>query len=254
MRRGFKKHENGMQSSMTAERIAKLNNLGFDWGGTKEAWETRLQELQEFHQTHGHCRVPQKYSQNPSLGMWVSTMRVEFKKRENGKQSSMTAELIAELNNLGFDWVVVSEAWEMRLQELQEFHQTHGHCRVPTKYPQNPSLGIWVVRMRAEFKKRENGKQSSMTAERIAKLNNLGFDWDVASEVWEIRLQDLQDFHQTHGHCRVPYKYPENPSLGIWVSKMRGQFKKWESGKKSSMTAGRIANLNNLGFDWAVVS
>ena len=109
-------------------------------------------------------------------------MREEFKKRENGKQSSMTAERIAKLNNLGFDWAVVSEAWETRLQELQEFHETHGHCRIPLKYPQNPSLGNWVMTMRKEFKKRENGKQSSMTAERIAKLNNLGFVWSVHRE------------------------------------------------------------------------
>merc|ERR1712176_1467024 len=105
--------------------------------------------------------------------MWVSDIRKEFKKRENGKQSSMTAERIAKLNNLGFDWIVNSESWYVRLQELQEYHRTHGHCRVPQQYPQNPSLGRWVNKMRSEFKKWENGKQSSMTAERIAKLNNL---------------------------------------------------------------------------------
>ena len=126
----------------------------------------------------------------------------------------MTAERIAELNNLGFDWAVYSsEAWEIRLQELQEFHQTHGHCRVPRRYPPNPSLGIWVGRMRTEFKKRENGKQSSINAERIATLDNLGFDWDANIGAWETRLQELREFHQTHGHCRVPSRYPQNPSL-----------------------------------------
>ena len=210
MRGEFKKREDGKQSSMTAERIAKLNILGFDW--VYGPWEVRLQELQEFHQTHGHCRVPNKYPQNPSLGIWVSNMRTEFKKWENGKQSSMTAKRIAELNNLGFDWDVIGEAWEKRLQELQEFHRTHGHCRVPQQYPQNPSLGIWVANMRKEFKKREDGKQSSMTAERIAKLNILGFDWVYGP--WKVRLQELQEFRRTHGHCRVRYNYPQNPSLG----------------------------------------
>ena len=77
-------------------------------------WQTRLLELQEFHQTYGHCRVPFKYPPNSSLGRWVSTMRQEFKKRENGKQSSMTAERIADLNSLGFEWVggVKSKATE----------------------------------------------------------------------------------------------------------------------------------------------
>merc|ERR1711935_979346 len=90
----------------------------------------------------GHCRVPRKYPQNPSMGAWVSIMGSECKKRENGKQSSMTAERIAELNNLGFDWVIRNSAtpvaWVIRLQDLQEFHKIHGHCRVPQQYPQNP--------------------------------------------------------------------------------------------------------------------
>ena len=46
---------------MTAERIAALNNLGFDWvvgrgngPGTDATWKLRLEEMQEFRQTHGH--------------------------------------------------------------------------------------------------------------------------------------------------------------------------------------------------------
>ena len=104
-------------------------------------------------------------------------MRKEFRKRQNGKQSSMTAERIAELNSLGFERVVVdNEGWEIRLQELQDFRQANGHCRVPRGYPQNPSLGIWVSHMRKEFRKHKEGKQSRLMAERIAALDNLGFD------------------------------------------------------------------------------
>merc|ERR1712008_607397 len=133
----------GQQSSMTVERIAALNNLGFDWVLVKQtAWEIRLEELQEFHQTNGHCRVPFKYPQNESLGKWVSTMQTEFKKRKEGQQSRLTDERIAALNNLGFDGSLVKDtAWEVRLEELQEFHQTNGHCRVPWNYSKNPSLG-----------------------------------------------------------------------------------------------------------------
>jgi len=174
-------------------------------------------------------------------------MRHAFRKRENGKQSSMTAEQIAALNDLGFDWDVNNEAWEIRLEELREFHQTYSHCRVSRTYPANPSLGNWVQAMRKDFRKRENGKQSSMTTERIAPLNDLGFDWVVVdNEAWEIRLEELQGFHQTYGHCRIPFKYPHNPSLGRWVSTMRQEFRKQENGKHSSMTAERIAALNDL--------
>ena len=139
-------------------------------------WQTRLQELQEIHQIHGHCRVPQIYPHNPSLGNWVSgTMRREFKQRENGKESWLTVERIAALNNLGFDWVVINEAWEIRLEELREFYQTSGHCRVPQTHLQNASLGMWVSTMVKEFRKWKEQRKSVLMAERIAALNNLWF-------------------------------------------------------------------------------
>jgi len=141
-----------------------------------------LEELRDFHQTYGHYRVPKRYLENLSLGHWVSNMRKEFRKRKDGKQSSITVERIAALNNLGFDWVVINEAWEIRLEELRDFRQTYGHCRVPKIHLENLTLGHWVSYMRKEFRKRKEGKQSSMTAERIAALNNLGFDWIVINE------------------------------------------------------------------------
>merc|ERR1711935_841957 len=113
----FKKRKEGQQSFLTDERIAALNNLGFDWVVVKHTvWEMRLEELQEFHQTYGHCRVPSKYPQNESLGNWVKKMRTEFKKRKEGQQSSMTDERIAALNNLGFLWTVLNAALEIRLE------------------------------------------------------------------------------------------------------------------------------------------
>jgi len=177
-------------------------------------WQTRLRNLGEFHQIHGHCRVPRNYPQNPSLGIWVNRMRTEFKKWENGKHSLMTSERIAALNNFGFDWVVGrglgldnDTKWKLRLEELQEFHQTCGHCRVPSRYPLNPSLGKWVNRMRAQFKHQKERQQSRLIVERIAELNNLGFDWvvgvgngSVDGTTWKLGSPKIREFRQTHGH------------------------------------------------------
>jgi len=159
--------------------------------------------------------------------------------------------------------------WQRKLRDLQEFFQSHGHCMVPQSYAQNSPLGCWVHRMRMEFKKWENAKESALTTERIAALNKLGFDWvlgrgngvPITSQgnkkremKWQTRLQELQEFHQIHGHSRVRRGYPRNPSLGSWVSIMRMEFKKWEERKESALTTERIAALNNLGFNWVVGS
>ena len=39
------------------------------------SWEKRFTELVGFKRAHGHCEVPQNYSENPSLGTWVNKVR-----------------------------------------------------------------------------------------------------------------------------------------------------------------------------------
>jgi len=49
--------------------------------------------------------------------------------------------------------------------------------------------------MRKEFKKWEEERKSILAAERIAALNNLGFDWAV-EEAGEIRLQTSRNLSE----------------------------------------------------------
>ncbi|KAL6057634.1 Helicase [Balamuthia mandrillaris] len=65
------------------------------------------------------------------------------------------------------------EAWEQRYLQLVDFYQRFGHCRVPSQWKENESLGFWVKTQRAAWKK---GK---ITAERVEKLNKINFLWKV---------------------------------------------------------------------------
>merc|ERR1711935_515844 len=49
--------------------------------------------------------------------------------------------------------------------------------------------------MRKEFKKWESAKQSFMTIERIAKLNNLGFEWVVSREKCQPKSKSTSNKH-----------------------------------------------------------
>jgi hypothetical protein len=57
--------------------------------------------------------------------------------------------------------------------QLEEFKREYGHCNVPRSYERNPQLGIWCNNHRPLFK---NGKLSQ---DRIDKLNELGFEWNI---------------------------------------------------------------------------
>jgi len=92
-----------------------------------KSWHQRLNDLVRFREIHGHstfnlhicqkplktltllssifaANVPQKYSENPELGVWVNKQRMEKKAFDDEKKSSMTDKKISKLEQAGFKW------------------------------------------------------------------------------------------------------------------------------------------------------
>lgn len=87
-----------------------------------------------------------------------------------------------------------------------------------------------------------------MTEERELRLRAAGLTFRARGAVWAERVQALEAYRSEHGHCRVPYTYPDDPQLAKWVSKQRSEMKARSEGKKSQLTEERIAQLQELGF------
>ena len=85
------------------------------------------------------------------------------------------------------------------------------------------------------------------------KLEALGFEWSLYNEAgWEAMRTKLAAFKAEHGNCRVLNKHPADPQLGHWVHFQRACKKKLDAGDPSrGMTAGRVAKLDALGFEWS---
>jgi len=66
-----------------------------------------------------------------------------------------------------------SISWERRLKELEAFKKEHGHCRVSTLSKDHARLGRWVNTMRGYR------RQGKLSEERIRRLNQLGFVWNL---------------------------------------------------------------------------
>ena len=91
----------------------------------------------------------------------------------------MSDERVAALEEVGFVWDSHSAIWSERLQDLVDYKQVNGHCNVPSRYTENRQLAIWVKRQRRQYKFYCENKPSSMTEERIQRLNAIGFVWDL---------------------------------------------------------------------------
>jgi len=133
------------------------------------------------------------------------------------------------LNRLGVTW----DRW---YGLLQKFHKREGHSRVEARHEEDGlSLGNWV-----QTQRQTKGK---MAADRIKKLNNLNFTWDVLAEQWEQGFSILKKFHEREGHVRVSRKHIEKGfNLGAWIGNQRAG--------KDQLTQDQISKLISLGFSF----
>ena len=147
-----------------------------------ENWTEKFEELIEFRNQFGHCLVPNAFPENPPLAQWVKRQRYQYKLKNEGKRSTMSDERIGALEEIGFIWDSHSAVWDERVEELITYKRVKGDCNVPSRFVENRQLAVWVKRQRRQYKFFCEGKPSSMTQERINKLEAIGFEWDLRSK------------------------------------------------------------------------
>jgi hypothetical protein len=90
-----------------------------------------------------------------------------------------------------------------------------------------------------------------MTPARVAKLEALGFAWELLGAGWEAQLVKLKAHKRLHGDCNVPQRWAEDPKLGSWVRDQRKCKRALDRGDaRPQMTPARVAKLDELGFAW----
>lgn len=149
------------------------------------AWYKRYNELVHFQNAYGHCNVPQNFplgwvSKQPlalTMFQWVNKQRTKVSKAKDSNHPVLTEHQIQLLDSIGFQWAQPGrERWNSRFAELVSFEKLHGHCRVPTK---SGPLGHWVSTQRTNYWLFQKGQKKLLTQERIDKLNEIGFEWQL---------------------------------------------------------------------------
>ncbi|MDH6284676.1 helicase associated domain-containing protein [Prescottella agglutinans] len=250
--------------SLTNERIAQLDRLGFVWDPPRgridapaKQWVVGLAHLEQYVAVHGHARVPYAWVSEDgfALGNWVSNRRRD--RRDDAR--ALTPERVAQLDALSFDWLPENSAtrqnlWATGIDHLTEFITEHGHALVPTGWtsPDGFNLGAWVMNRRAD---RRIGRPS-LTTDRIDHLERLGFHWGTARvppaprppTQWDNAVDHLAQFVAEHGHARIQQKWvaPDGFKLGAWVAKQRTH----RRAGTPTLTPTRIAQLDALDFEW----
>lgn len=227
------------------ELTTQESTLLYGIGSRDSRWRNFYEQLVSYHSEHGHANVPFNLEYARPLGVWVGNQR------ERRKMGKMSDEEFALLNQLGFTWQMRDRStWEDRLAELTAFRVNHGHCEIPTVFPENPKLGRFVNSIRA---RRNLG---ILSAERIAELDSIGFAWSsnknadvtlgdhIVSESWKTRYDELVAYKEAHGDCEVPANWKENQQLANWVGHQR------QKKRRGELPEARVHLLDEIGFIW----
>ena len=219
------------RNTLTQDRIARLETLGFVWEPYDVQWEAAFAELVAYNAARGEQHVPDRIR----FDKWCE------RQRRAKRQGRLAPDRIARLEAVGFfKWGPSGARWDEMYERLVAYRESKGHCVVPVSHTADPELGKWCVSQRA-YKKR-----GLLAPDRTARLEALGFVWVVKDAQWENMFTRLVDYKAKHGDCYVPRSYPEAPGLGPWCNTQRCMK------KQGRLTPDRIARLEAVGFKWTL--
>lgn len=159
----------------------------------------------------------------------------------------MPADRVKLLTDLGFEFTPRSSKWDMMYERLKKYAQEHDG-KTTVKKKDDPKLADWVNNMRRRHPARGiASNRYPLNEERVARLNELNFEWAVAEAVpWEGMLERLKTYRDTigNGSCNVPARYGADQRLANWVNTQRSDF------RRQQLPEAKVKALEAEGFQW----
>src|SRR5437660_3050872 len=125
------------RDKLDSTKRTRLDEIGFTWQVRDAQWQEMFDALAAYKNKHGHCKVPQKWPENPPLAHWVGGQRARRDKLSNDKRR--------QLDSLGFIWNAVGDPWQEMFDALLSYKKRFGHTKVPRSWTENQKLANWVV-------------------------------------------------------------------------------------------------------------
>ena len=208
----------GRNHSVTAEKVNRLKEAGFEWiVEDKKKWLTD--------QMSPRKRGRPRKSESPEK---------KSKKKQKKRDSS------AEVKNRP-----IRQKWLDMLESLRAYKTAHGTIEIPDddNSEENKELKTWVKAQKYNYMRWNAGHDVGMTQEKADMLIELGMDF-VPS--WDQMFGKVVEYKEQHGHINITPE--EDGDLSKWMQKQNHVLGKHLSGSTTRLKKDQIARLLNVGF------
>ncbi|GIJ30377.1 hypothetical protein Vqi01_55390 [Micromonospora qiuiae] len=159
------------KNTLADNRVAALTDLGIDWTVTRPTYQEGFTALQQFRATHGHIQVPYGQIVNGiNLYDWLAARRTDY------RLGRLNDDRIRSLEAVGMQWSIRDATWERNLATATAFYQREGHLHPRRGHREGDiDLSRWINLQRVAR------REDKLPHDRIAALDAIGMQWEVAS-------------------------------------------------------------------------
>jgi superfamily II DNA or RNA helicase len=166
--------------------------------------------------------VESKFAENSDSKITVLNFGDELKK-------SIFTEIIEKTHN----------GWNFWHKKLDDWLKFKGNNSYPSK-EENQTLYAWIMSQRTRYNK------NNLSDEKISKLNQLNFVWDLQEKGWDDKYIKLIAWRKNKAnHLQWPSQRSKDQiehELGVWFLSLRKQY------KDGIIKDERLKKLNDIGF------
>jgi hypothetical protein len=227
---------------LSADRIRRLDEIGFDWDLTKgqRIWEVMFAKLCAFKKQHGHCDLKNRSAGSFVLRSWLEDQLRFF------ANNRLANDRLEQLKSVGvvFDVLVKepNQAREIMFERLLAYKAKYGDCDVPRNFYGIDRLAWWVVCQRKLY------AEGKLERDFIRRLDEIGFIWDRKEHLWRKMYSAASQLLHSGGiaglEAYIQHAGESNGELRKWVEAQQS------AKKRRVLSPQKQSELDKIGFPW----
>lgn len=194
------------------------------------SWDKRIAELKKFIDINGHAAIS-KSNADEGMITWAQGIRSRYFRNE------LSYNQIEELTQLGFVWDMVEYRWKCNLNELKKFKDEHGFIATITN-SMNKDYSVLASNLRSNYRK------GSLSKDKIADLEGIGFIWEVDEYKWNLMYDELLKNNELQKDFEKVV--PKTTKLKNWITVQKRRY------DKGDLSEEKIEKLKNAGVSFLV--